>query len=76
MKNSHAHPNLFGLATVILIAQTPSECLFGDPYLPMFQIHFIYIVKNIFFDNYIQGLRWDFMVANNLCKINYIKIRI
>ena len=25
---------------VVKIAQTPSECLFGDPYLQMFQIHF------------------------------------
>ena len=38
-ENSRAHPNLFDLAAVILIAQTPSECLYGDPYLRMFQIH-------------------------------------
>jgi len=70
-ENSRAQPNLFGLTAVILIAQTPSEILIYE----CFRFIFNYIVKYIFFDNVIQGLHRDFMVANNLCKIKFINIR-
>ena len=66
-------PVWFGL--VILIARLLQSACSEFLIYQCFRFIFDYIVKSIFVDNYIQGLRWDYIVANNLCKIiNYINI--
>ena len=65
-------PVWFGL--VILIARLLQSACSEFLIYKCFRFIFDYIVKNTFVDNYIQGLRWDYMVANNLCKIIYINI--